>query len=265
MSELVLQAKDVNYKAGNKIILNNINWQIKKGEQWVVFGLNASGKTSLLSVISAYKGVMSGEMILFGCNLDESNRLQQRCKIGFVSSSFFDHYFKYETVLEIVLSGKFGHLGLEYSVTSEDVRKAKQLLREWGLGTKIQYPYDMLSQGQKQKVLIARGLINDPELLILDEPCSGMDVLAREKFLDLLKCKIKKENISVVYVSHNVEEFSDVFNKALLLKNGHVHSQGDIKDIFTDENMSDFLQRLTKVHWLDERISMRMIKDEEEI
>ena len=255
----LVKAEGVSCKPGTKEVLCDINWEVKQGENWVVFGLNGCGKTSLLSVVAAYMGASKGVLSLFGEQITKDNRLKLRKQIGFVSSSFFNRYYTGETVLDIVLSGKFGHLGVESQVTSEDVRKAKSLLREWELKTKMQYPYDLLSQGQRQKVLIARALMASPKLLILDEPCTGMDILSKEKFLRHITHITESENIGLIYVSHNSEEFLPIFHKAMLLKNNTIHSQGDMKEIFSNENMSDFLEVPTQIAWFNDRPSIRIL------
>lgn len=254
----IMKAHNIFCKLGTKEILCDINWEIKSGEHWIVFGLNGCGKTTLLSIISTYLGANRGNLYLFDQEVTVENRISLRQNIGFVSSSFFNRYYQKETVLDIVLSGKFGHLGLETDISSKDVREAKKILSDWGLKHKIQYPYDMLSQGQRQKVLLARGLFAHPKLLILDEPCSGMDLISKELFLKYITEKAENEETTLVYVSHNTEEFVPVFNKAILLKEKGIHSIGDTKNVFSDANLSDFLGMPAKVSWFDNRPSVRL-------
>lgn len=254
----ILKAQNIFCKLGTKEILCDINWEIKSGEHWIVFGLNGCGKTTLLSIISTYLGANRGDLYLFDQEVTPENRASLRQNIGFVSSSFFNRYYRNETALDIVLSGKFGHLGLESKITPKDVREAKHMLSEWGLKQKIQYPYDMLSQGQQQKVLLVRGLFAHPKLLILDEPCSGMDLVSKELFLKYITEKAKQEETTMIYVSHNTEEFIPIFNKAILLKGKGIHSIGDMKTVFSDENLSDFLEMPAKVSWFDNRPSVRL-------
>jgi len=167
-------------------------------------------------------------------------------------------YVNYESVLTIVLGGLFGNLSERYEVEDLDVKKAKQLLTALGLKNRISYPYDMLSKGQRQKVLIARALMTKPELLILDEPCTGLDVVAREHFLNTVEEITKEMNTSLVYVTHHPDEILPIFNKAMLMKNGQIHSQGDLHDMFTDENMSSFFDHETKVEWVKDKMQFRI-------
>ncbi len=258
--KILIEAKNISCKFGSKNVLSGIDWKISSGENWVVFGLNGSGKTTLLSVVAAYYGVSNGLLSIMNQIVTKQNRKELRKKIGFVSTSFFNRYYKYESVLDIVLSAKFGHFGIENSISSEDIRCAKHILNEWGLKNKYQYPYDLLSQGQQQKVLFARSIFMQPEILILDEPCSGMDLLSKEHFIKCISEKSKKEGATLIYVSHNPEEFSSVFNRALLIKNGAVHSQGDIKKIFLSSNMSDFIGMPVTVDWFEDRPSIRFAR-----
>lgn len=237
----VLEMENVHLKYGNRQVLENINWTIEKGENWALFGLNGSGKTSLLSLASAYVSPSKGTTKLLGQFVDRTTKEALRKRIGFISSSFFDRYYKDESILDIVLSGRCGHLGLDGTINAKDVRSAKKWLTEFGLHQRMRYTYDMLSQGQKQRVLIARALNMNPELLILDEPCSGMDILAKETFLHILM-ELQKRGTNLIYVSHNTEEFLPIFTHGMLLKEGKIFAKGKIDDVFTNDKMSIFLE-----------------------
>lgn len=260
MTNNIVMAENICTKFGAKKILNDISFTINSKENWIVFGLNGSGKTTLLSVISGYYGISHGTLKVFSQELTKENRCSIRKRIGFISSSFFNRYFHNESVLDIVLSGKFGHLGIEKGISASDVKLVKELLGEWGLKKKYQYPYYSLSQGQQQKVLIVRALFSKPKLLVLDEPCSGMDIISREKFLRKLEELTINEDITLIYVSHNTEEFFDFFSHALLIKDGKIHSKGEIHKVFSSENISDFLEMKAKVVWLENRPSIRFLE-----
>lgn len=253
---MIAKATGLGYKAGNKFIIKDVNWEIRPREHWIVFGLNGCGKTTLLSMISGYKSNSHGELELFGTKLTEQNMLDIRKKIGFVSSSFLDNFYSSEAINDIVLSGQFGALGLQSSITDEDVRMATDILTQFGLKSKLGFPYDILSKGERQKVLLARALIADPELLILDEPCSGMDLLSREYILNTISSMAEEKNITIIFVTHHTEEILPIFTKGLLIKKGKVHSQGAIKKVFSDENMTDFFEYPTEVTWNDQRVNI---------
>ena len=261
--DYLLEMKDVELKYGTKNILENINWTIKPGQNFAIFGLNGTGKTSLLSLAAGYLGASRGNVYLFGEKVSAENKIALRRQIGFASNSFFDRYYRYENILDIVLSGKFGTLGIQQGVVSTDVRRAKELLNLFGLKNKLRYTYNMLSQGQRQKVIIARALLAKPRLLILDEPCSGMDVVAKTLFLQRIEQLAKEQAMTLIYVSHHPEEFSDVFTDAVLIKNKTIFAQGALKEIFTDSMMTDFLGCPAKIAYWQGRI-MLGIKGTEE-
>lgn len=246
----ILKASNIFVKQGSKNIVEDVSLEVRRGENWVIFGLNGCGKTTLLSRLAGYLSPSSGEIEAFGEKMSKDNQLELRKKIGWVSSSFFDKYLRKEIVLDIVLAGKYGTLGFQDGFTSDhEVRKAKKILADFGLKEKARYPYDTLSKGQQQKVLIARALFADPEILILDEPCSGLDIFAREYFLHLVQETAEEKEMAVIYVTHHTEEILPFFNKAVLMKEGEIHSQGDLQEIFSGDNLSDFFGVKTEVLW----------------
>lgn len=241
MQNYAIELEQVSCKVGYRYLLKDINWQVKPGEHWVVFGMNGSGKTTLLSMIAGFQHYTSGSVKLWGEPFSNETILDMRKRIGWVSASFFDRYYSKESALNIVLSGKFGTLGLENDITLEDVDFAKSLFAELRLANKENRPFDMLSKGERQNVLIARALFSNPDILILDEPCTGLDVYNRSYLFDTLNALSKRKNFSIVYVTHYVEEILPIFEKILLLKNGRVFAQGATKDMLTQTMMSDLL------------------------
>ena len=241
MQNYAIELEQVSCKVGYRYLLKDINWQVKPGEHWVVFGMNGSGKTTLLSMIAGFQHYTSGSVKLWGEPFSNETILDMRKRIGWVSASFFDRYYSKESALNIVLSGKFGTLGLENDITLEDVDFAKSLFAELRLVNKENRPFDMLSKGERQNVLIARALFSNPDILILDEPCTGLDVYNRSYLFDTLDALSKRKNFSIVYVTHYVEEILPIFEKTLLLKNGRVFAQGATKDMLTQTMMSDLL------------------------
>ncbi len=144
-------------------------------------------------------------------------------------------------MLDVVLSGKHGILGREWDTTLEDAAYAKALLTHLHLADKINRPFDMLSKGERQNVLIARALISKPEILILDEPCNGLDVYNREYLFNTIDRLASAKKMTLIYVTHYIEEISDSFTKSIFLRNGFVYTQGPTEALFTQEVLSDFL------------------------
>ncbi len=240
MTEYIIELANLTLKNGNKYLLKNINWQIKKGEHWVVFGLNGSGKTTLLSMIAGFREQSAGQLKVFGSVFDNDNILKKRKKIGWVSVSFFDNHYTKESALNIVLSGKSGTLGLDQSITIEDVYRAKQFLKEFKLGDKVNYPFNLFSKGERQNILIARALFSNPEILILDEPCTGLDIYNRSYLFSTIEA-LSSYKLTIIYVTHYIEEVLPVFEKTLLLKKGSIFAQGDTSEMFTSEMLQNFL------------------------
>lgn len=198
-------------------------------------------KTTLLSIIAGYKHFTSGKVKLFGEEYTNDNILDIRGKIGWISASFFDKYYSKESALDIVLSGLGGNLGLNHHITLEDVVQAKDLLITLGLADKINAAFDMLSKGQRQNVLVARSLISNPDILILDEPCAGLDIYNRTYLFNIIEELSTRKALTIVYVTHYVEEITPLFDKALLLKNGRIFTKGKTAALFTTEMMQALL------------------------
>ena len=258
MGDYVIELNNVSCKAGYKYLLRDITWRVKSGEHWVVFGMNGSGKTTLLSMIAGFKHFTSGTIKLFGEEFSNDNILAFRRRVGWVSSSFFDRYYAKESALNIVLSGKYGTLGLGEDVGLADVLLAKNLLVELKLGDKIDRTFDMLSKGERQNVLIARALFSDPDILILDEPCSGLDVYNRSYLFSTIEALSRKKDLTIIYVTHYVEEIIPLFDQALLLKNGHTFALGQTEALFTDAVMQELLGYPAKVEKINGTYYLQM-------
>lgn len=255
----VIATENLLVKRGVKNILNNINLNIKSKEHTILFGLNGCGKTSLLATLSGYMGYTSGEIRLNDELLTEHNVLSLRRQIGFVSNSYFDRCFKRENALNIVLSGLYGQLAERYDITSDDVLRAKHLLKSLGIKEKIAYPYDLLSRGQQQRVLIARALMVTPKILLLDEPCSGLDVLSRQYFLNTIKQIAAESEATIICATHYGEEILPLFNKAILLKKGEIFASGEIKQVLSGDVLSSFFQTPTICHRVNERMYIEIV------
>ncbi len=245
----LLETENLALKAGSKYIFQDITWQIEQGESWVLFGLNGCGKTTLLSVMSGYQKAKEGKVYLRGEALNEENCGMFREKIGLVSSSFLNRFFRREIILDMILAGKYGSLGLQGEIEDADIRRAKELLDVFGLKSKARYPYDTVSKGQQQMVLIARALMGSPDILLLDEPCSGLDILIKEKFLHLIQGLVEENHTTLLYVTHHTQEISPLITKAALMKAGKIYAQGDLAEVFSDNVLSEFLEAPAKVIW----------------
>jgi iron complex transport system ATP-binding protein len=248
---MVLHLEDVSLKKEGTWILKDVNWQIEKGENWVLFGLNGSGKTAILKMLHGEYFPTSGRVTILDMEFGKTYLGEVlRSKMGFVSSALQEKIYPNDNAFEIVLSGAFASIGLYEQPTDEMREKAIELLKDFGCFPYANRHYDTLSQGEKQRVLIARALMADPELLILDEPASGLDFIAREQFLETIeRISQKQEAPTIVYVTHHVEEVLPTFNKTLLLKNGQVFAAGNTTEMISSETLSQFFDLPVHVQW----------------
>ncbi len=253
--------KNVSLKRDDLFILKNISWEIKKGENWSLIGLNGSGKTSLLKIISGYTFPSKGDVKVLGKKFGAFDLRELRKSIGWVSSSLQEVLYSNETSEEIVISGKYASIGLYETPTEEDLNRASELLEQFGCSALRKRSYSTLSQGEKQKIILARSLMNSPKLLILDEPCTGLDIFARESFLSLIDIiGNSSQSPTLLYVSHHIDEILPLFKNTLLLNRGKVHSSGRAEEILTEINLCDFYGKDVEVTWINERPSVNLRK-----
>lgn len=238
-----------------KPLIKNINWSIKPGEHWCILGLNGSGKTSLLNVINGYLFPSEGRVEVLGKSFGETNLPELRKEIGWVSSSIQQQFHDDERVIRIILSGKFASIGLYEAVEEEDLQLANYYMKLLKCEQLQHEKYGVLSQGERQRVLIARALMAQPKLLILDEPCTGLDLIAREELLQFIEqLALDQSGPTLIFVTHHVEEVLPCFSHTLLMKEGKVYAQGMTKDILKENALSAFFDRSITVRAEKNRI-----------
>ena len=251
--EKILSYKNVSFRRDGREILKNINWKIKKGENWALLGLNGSGKSTLLSMIPAYTFATSGEVSIFEKKFGTCIWAEVKEKVGFVSSSLntFSDSLNNQTLNNIVLSGKYNSIGIYQEITQKDREKANNIIKDFKLSHLKLNKYITLSQGEQRKTLLARAFMNEPSLLILDEPCSGLDIRAREMFLKTLE--ENKSDIPFIYVTHQIEEIISSIIHVAILDNGEIVSQGNKFEVLTEENLSKLYGIDLKIEWSNNR------------
>ncbi len=236
----ILEVTKLSIRRGHTKILRDISWRVARGEHWVMLGANGSGKTSLLSALTGYLMPTSGEIVLLGQRYGESDWRELRKKIGLVSSSVRQMMAETEPALETVVSGRYAMIDLWGRITRTDRVRAKRLLRQVECGYLSERAWSVLSQGERQRVLIARALMANPRVLILDEPCAGLDPAAREHFLQFLQRLGRRQDApALVLVTHHVEEIMPVFSRVLVLKAGRVLAAGTKRATLTDRVLSE--------------------------
>ncbi|MEC1180385.1 ABC transporter ATP-binding protein [Metasolibacillus meyeri] len=236
-----------------KIILQDINWNVQRGEHWAILGLNGSGKTTLLKVINGYLRINEGSVQVLGETYGKTDMREIRKSIGWVSSAMIEEFNRLDPVIEIVLSGKFGAIRLFESVTEEEIEEGARLLEQFGIRHLANTAFEFLSQGERQRVQIARALMAKPKLLILDEPCTGLDLIERENLLHIIAQIADNDEVTLLYVTHHVEEILPCFSHTLLMRDGQVFAQGKRENLLTEQCLSEFFQHPVAVQFEKQR------------
>lgn len=245
----ILAFEQVQFVRQQNALLQDINWRIEAGEDWAVLGLNGAGKSLMLNMISGNLWPSSGKLTVLGEVFGETSIPDLTKRIGWVSQSLQERIHREEQAEYIVLSGKFASIGIYQNYSEADMTEAKQLLVSLGAKKLIGKVYQVLSQGEKQIVLIARALMAKPELLILDEPCNGLDLFAREDLLSRIK-KMKQaaDAPSLLYVTHHTEEILPLLNHVLMIRDGKIFKQGKRAELLNETVLNDFYQRPIAIH-----------------
>jgi iron complex transport system ATP-binding protein len=236
----ILSVRDVCVQRSGTHILNDLSWTVERGEHWVILGANGSGKTSLLSALTGYLSPTSGSISVLGQTFGESDWRDLRTHIGLVSSSVRQMLPDHEAALLTVISGKYAMIDYWGRVKSADKAAATRLLRQVEAGHLAERRWEVLSQGERQRILIGRALMAKPRLLILDEPCAGLDPVAREHFLEFLqRLGSRRGAPALIFVTHHVEEIVPAFTHALLLRGGRVLAAGKKARVLNSGNVSE--------------------------
>ena len=255
----ILSISRLRIERGGTVILNNVDWRVQHGQHWTILGANGSGKTSLLSALTGYLMPTSGEISLLGHVYGESDWRGLRKKIGLVSSSVRQMMADEEMALATVASGKYAMIDFWGRVTRAEKKQALKLLRQIECAYLAERPWQVLSQGERQRVLIGRALMARPRVLILDEPCAGLDPAAREHFLQFIqRLGQQKNSPALVLVTHHVEEIAPVFSHVLLLKDGGVLTAGIKATTLTSRNLTRAFKTAVKLETHRNRYTLKV-------
>lgn len=253
-SEL-LHFEHVTFRRDGREILKDVNWHIENGENWALLGLNGAGKSTLLSMIPAYQIPTTGMVRVFGYEFGKCVWQRIKSRVGFVSSSLgqFQSTLNKQVVEDVVVSGAFSSIGIYTEVSDEQRAQAARLMDQFGISYLTGHRYITLSAGEQRRVLLARAIIANPDLLILDEPCSGLDLPAREQFLRTVETMAREEYKPFIYVSHQIEEIMPSITHVAIIKDGVMAYQGKKEDILTDAVLSDVFGIDVSVVWEQDR------------
>jgi iron complex transport system ATP-binding protein len=240
MSDEVLRLRGVGVRRDGNMLLRNVDWTAHEDERWVVIGPNGAGKTTLLQVAASLLFPTEGEAEILGERLGQVDVFELRPRIGFSSAALAEKVPPGEKVIDLVLTASYAILGRwQEEYDSADVTRAVEMLDALGCAHLIRRRFGTLSEGERKRVQIARALMPDPEMLLLDEPAAGLDLGGREDLVRRLGLLARDPDAPMtVLVTHHVEEVPDGFTHAMLLRRGSVVAAGRLTDVFTERNLS---------------------------
>jgi iron complex transport system ATP-binding protein len=238
---IALQLTNVGLVRGETVILDDINWTVSAGERWIVLGANGSGKTSLIRIASLYLHPSTGDVDVLGQRLGRVDVRRHRRRIGVASSSFADLLRPGLTAMEIVMTAKNAALEPWWHEYDENDRaRATELLDRFGCAALAEHAFSTLSSGERQRVQLARTLMTDPGLLLLDEPTAGLDLGGREDLVRRLSALAADPTTpATILVTHHVDEIPPGYDHVLMLRDGHVTARGPIDEVLTSTALSE--------------------------
>jgi len=239
---LRLGMEGVGYQRGDAVILRGVDWRVRSGEHWAVLGPNGSGKTTLMMIATGYLPWSQGRVFLLDGYLGEIVTPQARAEVGLVSAALTEFLLRHRegrlTGLKVALSGRYGSLGVYQQPAPQDLSEARRTLRKLGVARLEDASFDTMSAGEKQLCLIARCYMAQSRLIVLDEPCSGLDLAARERLLESLSASCRQRpDTPHVLVTHHPEEIVPEIGNVLLMSKGRVAAQGPRSEVLTRERL----------------------------
>ena len=258
-ADLLIDFRGVMLRRGDRLLVGPVDWQVELDERWVVIGPNGAGKTSLLRIAAAMEYPSGGTATVLGERLGRVDMAELRQRVGLSSSALAQRVPDSELVRDLVVSAGYAVLGRwRESYDDVDYDRAVDTLESVGAEHLTDRTYGTLSEGERKRVLIARALMTDPELLLLDEPAAGLDLGGREELVARLSdMAADPDSPALVLVTHHVEEIPPGFSHCLILSEGQVVAAGLLNDVMTAENLSTAFGQSIAVDVIDGRYFAR--------
>ena len=256
----VASLQSVGVTRNGRELLSDINWTIDSQDRWVILGPNGAGKTTLLTLLASLMHPTTGELMVLDEQVGKTDVFELRPRVGFASSAMAKRLPRSETVRDAVLTAAQAVTGRwREDYDDIDIRRAERVLGEWNLGHLADRTIGTLSDGELKRVQIARSVMTDPELLLLDEPAGSLDLGGREGVIALLDQFAAWEGApAMVMVTHHVEEIPPSFTHVLLLHEGHVYGQGPLDEWITSEHLTSVFDTPLTVTRQDGRFQARL-------
>lgn len=244
----MISMQHISLQRDDNLILDDVSIQINKGENWAILGRNGSGKTTLLEMMTGYLFPSKGRIEVLGNVYGQCDVREVRKQIGYISPTLLEKMSLTDPIWEVVATGAYAFLRFYQDIPEEVKEKSIQLLRDMNLGGLVDHPLGTLSQGERKKVMLARCLMGNPKLLIMDEPCAGLDLYEREKMLVEID-HLRQRDITVVYVTHHVEEIVPLFTHVALIKDGKLAGAGPKEQVLTKEMIKRTYEIPVELEW----------------
>jgi iron complex transport system ATP-binding protein len=245
----MIDLERISFLRDSRTILADVTWRVADGEHWALVGANGAGKTTLLEIVCGVTWPTEGRVNVLGAEYGDVDLRKLRRDIGWFSTALEQKIGRREVVRDLVTSGKFATLGLVFDRPSRaDYARADELLEFMDCTLVARQRFETLSQGERQKVLICRALMPGPRLLVLDEPCTGLDVASRERLLESIeKLARRRDGPTLIMVTHHIEEIVPAVGQVLVLAEGRVVAQGAKSKVLTGRVLAPALGAPVKV------------------
>ena len=242
MTPFALRIQNATYKIGGRVILDNINWDVRSGERRFILGANGAGKTSLVKLILGYAWPLFGAKIeTLGQVYGSVNLPEHRKQIAWVSPIMHDWMTDFSrTGLEMVVSGIDATIGVYRDITEDEKARATELLCQLRGEQLLNQRLCTMSSGEQVKILIARALITKPQLMILDEPTVYMDITGREFLLKTIDNLAQtRPELTILFITQGIEDILPTFNQGIILKQGRIVANGTRDEILTEDKLKE--------------------------